>query len=175
MTGVGKGNDAMRQLDAAIGWIARAMIYAAAIAGILLTGFVALSAFMRYLMGAPLSFTEETVGLLFSAMVFLSLPYCTHGATHIRVTLVTDHLPASWQHGARLASTVLAIVFSLTFGYFAFDFAWTSLELNAKSDIGRIPLWPWMMAMPLACLVMGVAALLRQCLPSSAAGGGGGV
>lgn len=165
----------MRQAEATIGWIARILIYVATTAGILLTAFVALSAFMRYLVGSPFAFTEETVGLLFSAMVFLSLPYCSHAGTHIRVTLVTDHLPAAWQRRMALASTVFAVVFSLVYGYFAFDFAWTSLELNAKSDIGRIPLWPWMMAMPFACVVMGLAVLLRQRLPDPAAEGGSGV
>ena len=161
----------MQTLDAAIGWIARAMIYAATAAGICLAAFVALSAFMRYLVGSPFAFTEETVGLLFSAMVFLSLPYCTHAGTHIRVTLVTDHLPASWRKRTAMASTIFAVVFCAIYGYWAFDFAWTSLMLNARSDIGRIPLWPLMMAMPFACLVMGLAALLRHWLPRPSSGG----
>ncbi|MBL8704433.1 MAG: TRAP transporter small permease subunit [Rhodospirillales bacterium] len=163
----------MRQAEAAIGWIARTLISVATAAGILLTAFVALSAFMRYLVGTPFAFTEETVGLLFSAMVFLSLPYCTYAGTHIRVTLVTDHLSAGWQRRMALASTVFTIAFSLVYGWFAFDFAWTSLALNAKSDIGRIPLWPWMMAMPFACAIMGLAAILRQWFPLPAAAGGG--
>jgi len=160
----------MDRLDAATGFVARFLVYVATAAGILLSAFVALSAFMRYLIGTPFAFTEETVGLLFSAMVFLALPYCTYSASHIRVTLVTDHLPPAWQRRATLVSTLLTIVFALVYGWFAFEFAWTSFELNARSDIGRMPLWPWMMAMPAACAVMGIAALLRQrrpLLPSS--------
>lgn len=156
----------MRQLDRWIGWIARGLVYLATAAGIGLTAFVALSAFMRYFVGAPFAFTEETVGLLFSAMVFLSLPYCTHAGTHIRVTLLTDHLPPAWQRRMAMVSTVLTFCFCSVYGYWAFDFAWTSLMLNAKSDIGRITLWPWMMAMPFACAVMGLACVLRQLAPT---------
>ncbi len=152
----------MRRLETAIGALVRAMAWTATIAGILLSGFVALSAIMRYVVGAPFAFTEEFVGLLFSAMIFLVLPFCTHADRHIRVTLVRDRLPARWRHHAGVASTLLTLVFCAVFGYFAFDFAWMSLTLNAKSDMGRVPLWPWMAAMPFACLVMAMAAILRR-------------
>ncbi len=150
------------------------MIWGATAAGVSLSAFVALSAFMRYLVGAPFAFTEEVVGLLFSAMVFLALPYCTYGDRHIRVTLVRDSLPSSWRRWTALASTLFTVAFCLIYGCFAFEFAWTSLELNARSDIGRIPLWPWMAAMPFACLVMGIAALLHHARGAPADGGGTG-
>jgi len=160
------------RLDSAIDLVARAMVYAATGAGILLASFVALSSFMRYLVGAPFAFTEEFVGLLFSAMVFLALPYCTHTGSHIRVTLLTDNLPPSWRRVSTLASTIFTVVFCIVFGWFAFDFAWTSYALNARSDIGRIPLWPWMAAMPLTCAVMAVAAVLRYLRHPPDRGGG---
>lgn len=165
----------IRRLDDFIDAVTRVMVYAATGAGILLAFFVALASFMRYLVGAPFAFTEEFVGLLFSAMVFLALPFCTHTGSHIRVTLLTDNLPPPWRGRAALASTILTVVFCIVFGWFAFEFAWTSYELNARSDIGRIPLWPWMMAMPVACLFMGVAAVLRHLRSPPDAGGGGAV
>lgn len=163
------------RLDIAIDRLTRGMAYAATGAGILLAGFVALSAFMRYLIGAPFAFTEEFVGLLFSAMVFLALPWCTHAGSHIRVTLLTDNLPPGWRRWSDLASTAFTVAFCLAFGWFSFEFAWTSYALNARSDIGRIPLWPWMMAMPAACLFMGVAAILRHRRAPPDQGGGSAV
>jgi TRAP-type C4-dicarboxylate transport system permease small subunit len=151
----------MHRLDSIIGAIVRVMVYAATAAGILLSAFVALSAFMRYLVGAPFAFTEEFVGLLFSAMVFLALPYCSHAGQHIRVTLLTDHLPPSWRAYSSVASTLFTLLFCILFAWISFDFAWTSYELGARSDIGRLLLWPWMATMPLACLFMAVAALLH--------------
>lgn len=164
----------MDRVDAVVGALGRFMIWGATAAGISLSAFVALSAIMRYLVGAPFAFTEEFVGLLFSAMVFLALPYCTYADRHIRVTLVRDSLPAAWRRRAALASTLFTVAFCAVYGHFAFEFAWTSLELNARSDIGRIPLWPWMAAMPFACLAMAVAALLRHARGAPADGGGTG-
>src|SRR3546814_20388170 len=60
---------------------------------IALTLFVALSAVMRYVVGAPFSFTEEMVGLFFSALVLLALPYVTLHWQHIEVRILTDRLP----------------------------------------------------------------------------------
>jgi TRAP-type C4-dicarboxylate transport system permease small subunit len=155
----------MRHLDRIIGVIVRVMVYAATAAGILLAAFVALAAFMRYFVGAPFAFTEEFVGLLFSAMVFLALPYCTYAGQHIRVTLLTDNLPQRAQRHAAIASTLLTIAFCAVFGWLAFDFAWTSFNLRARTDIGRLVLWPWMGTMALACLFMAIAVLLRAWRP----------
>jgi TRAP-type C4-dicarboxylate transport system permease small subunit len=157
----------MSRLDSIIGVIVRMMVYTATTAGILLSAFVALSAFMRYLVGAPFAFTEEFVGLLFSAMVFLALPYCSHAGQHIRVTLLTDHLPPSWRRYSSFASTLFTILFCILFAWISFDFTWTSYVLGARSDIGRLLLWPWMATMPLACLFMAIAAFLHALRPGN--------
>jgi TRAP-type C4-dicarboxylate transport system permease small subunit len=164
----------MARLDTIIGSITRVMVYAATAAGALLCAFVALAAFMRYFVSAPFAFTEELVGLLFSAMVFLALPYCTYAGRHIRVTLLTDHLPPAWRAGSAVASTMLTILVCAAFGWIAFDFAATSYALGARSDFARLPLWPWMAMMPLACLVMAIAALLRAGRPDEQASEGAG-
>jgi TRAP-type C4-dicarboxylate transport system permease small subunit len=162
----------MSRLNSIVGVIVRVMVYAATGAGILLSAFVALSAFMRYLVGAPFAFTEEFVGLLFSAMVFLALPYCSYSGQHIRVTLLTDHLPKSWRTYSDIAATIFTILFCILFAWIAFDFTWTSYALGARSDIGRLLLWPWMATMPLACLFMVIVALLRARTRQDGAQGG---
>ena len=54
--------------------------------------FVVLSSVMRYVVGAPFAFTEELVGLLFTAMIFAGMPVCTLRRTHISVTIIPDLL-----------------------------------------------------------------------------------
>jgi TRAP-type C4-dicarboxylate transport system permease small subunit len=140
------------------------LLYVATAAGALLTAFVALSAFMRYLLGKPFGFTEELVGLLFSAMVYLSLPYCTVRRRHIEVTLITDRLPPPMRRIMGVVSALLVLVFCGWYGAFAWDFVEVSWRLHSRSDIGGMALWPWMATMLVTCVFMALAivALWRR-------------
>lgn len=126
-------------------------------AGMLLTGLVVLSAGMRYVVGSPFAFTEEIVGLLFAAMVFLSFPSCTIHRRHIEVTLISERLKPRARRLARAAGNLLVLLFCAWYGSFAWEFTALSLRLRSKSDVGGIVLWPWMGTMVLACLLMAVA------------------
>jgi len=127
--------------------------------GIALTGLVALAAIMRYVFHAPFAFTEELVGLLFSALVFLALPYVTLNRKHIHVTLLSDLLPAQVRRVTGLLGDLLVVVFCIWFGTYAWQFAEFSFELGARTDLAGITLWPWMGFMVLACGLMGVCSL----------------
>jgi TRAP-type C4-dicarboxylate transport system permease small subunit len=150
----------MDAFDALIRRLCLWLLYAATGAGILLTFFVAVAALMRYVVGSPFAFTEEVVGLLFVVMVFLSLPYCTIENQHIRVTILSDRFTGRWRTLSALASVACVLIFCATYGMYSFNFTALSFDLNSKSDIGRFPLWPWMAAMPLAALLMGIGAVL---------------
>jgi TRAP-type C4-dicarboxylate transport system permease small subunit len=160
----------VQRLEISIHAIARWMIYVATGAGIVLSGFVALASIMRYAVGAPFAFTEEIVGLLFAAMVFLALPYCTLQGKQIEVTFVVERLPLTWRRVSAIAALLFTFAFCLIYGWFAYEFAETSFMFNARSDMGRILLWPWMALMPLGCLLMAIAALVRFRRGGSAGG-----
>jgi TRAP-type C4-dicarboxylate transport system permease small subunit len=140
--------------------LATLMLHAATVCGIVLTIFVALSAVMRYVVGAPFPFTEELVGLLFSALVFLALPYVTLRRQHIQVTILTDCFPAGMRRGCDIAARLLIVLFAAWFGSYAWDFALTSYQLGSRSDMAGIPLWPWMGLIVLACLLMAVFVII---------------
>lgn len=160
----------MQRLEISFNAIARGMICVATVAGIVLSFFVALASVMRYAVGAPFAFTEEIVGLLFTAMVFLALPYCTLQGKQIKVTFVVERLPLSWRRISAIAALVFTVAFCFIYGWFAYEFAETSFMFNARTDMGRILLWPWMALMPLACALVAIAALVRFRLGSDAAG-----
>lgn len=133
----------------------------ATVAGMLVTGFVALSSIMRYVLGQPLAYTEELVGLLFATMVFLSLPYCTMQGRHIEVTILTDRFPPAARRWSQRVSALLVLVFCVWYGSFAWEFVSTSWRVNAKSDMGSIVLWPWMASMIVALILIAAAVLAR--------------
>jgi len=129
--------------------------------GIVLTLFVALSAVMRYVVGAPLPFTEELVGLFFSALIFLALPYVTLHRQHIEVTLLTDRFPPALRRWTDRVANGLVILFAVWFGTYAFDFVLVSYQVQARTDIAGIVLWPWMALIVLACVLMAGFTLVR--------------
>lgn len=149
----------MNALDRALERLCTGLLYLAVIAGMLMTSFVVLASLMRYLVGSPFRFTEELVGLLFVAMASLGLPWATLHNRHLRITLIPDRLPAPLRKLSELMSTMLILVFSAYFGWLAWDFAYTSLRINARSEMGGIYLFPWMALLPTAVALTGIAVL----------------
>src|SRR5690606_40639934 len=109
-------------MDSLLTRLSRFLLILATLSGGVLTLFVALSAIMRYAIGEPFSFTEELVGLLFSALVFLALPYVTVYRRHINITLITGLFPPTVRRIADMAGDLCVVLFSLWFGYYAYTF-----------------------------------------------------
>ncbi|RKF12680.1 TRAP transporter small permease [Roseovarius spongiae] len=145
--------------------IANLLAQVAAGLAVAMSGFVALSAIMRYLFGAPFSFTEELVGLLFTAMIFAGIPACTLRRSHISVTIIPDLLPKWAQRQLdRLAHAVI-LFFCIWFGKLTWDYMQLTISLNARSSGVQLILWPWTAALPLSCFMAGLAALIRIAIP----------
>ena len=140
--------------------VTRFLMFVGALAGILLTCFVVLSSVMRYLVEAPFPFTEELVGLLFSAMIFLTLPYCTVKKSHVCVTLVRDMLGGTLRRISDWAAAFFMVAFAVIFGTLSYDFAAFSYQLGSVTEMGGIILFPWMGLMPLASALMAVIAVV---------------
>lgn len=136
------------------------LLILATLSGGVLTIFVALSAIMRYAIGEPFGFTEELVGLLFSALVFLALPYVTLYRRHICITLITDLFPRKVRRVADALGDLLVVLFAAWFGYYAYDFAAFSYSLGSRTDLADILLWPWMSLMVVAMVLMIIVSLV---------------
>jgi len=132
-----------------------------AIPAILMSAFVVLATVMRYFWGAPFSFTEELVGLLFTAMVFIGLPACIYRKRNISVTLLVDAYPPAIRRLAHMASMLLIILFLGCFGFLSLDYAISLFELDGRTTGSRLLLWPWVVLMPLSCFFAILAAILR--------------
>lgn len=141
--------------------VSKILLFLSALAGILMTIFVSLSAIMRYVIGKPFGFTEELVGLLFAALVFLALPYVTARRNHIEIALIFDLLPKFMGRILYAIGSVLAAVYMLWFGYFAFDFTYFSYLIGSSSDLGNITLWPWMGLMVVSSALVAFILILQ--------------
>jgi len=141
------------------------LMYAAAALLAVLGFFVALSAIMRYVVGSPFRFTEELVGLLFVAAVFLALPLCFVLNRNICMSLIVDRLPSGVRRITDFLGFLACLAFVSLFGAASLEFALQSLNLESRSDMAELLLWPWMLVMPVSVACVGLI-LVGQRLPS---------
>lgn len=130
---------------------------------------VVLSVVMRKLVNAPFFFTEELVGLLMGASLFLALPMVTLRADHVRVTIVENAL----RPGGRAVLAGLAALLGLGFCAWlaaeAVPWLEFAIRLNLQTETSRLLLYPWMAVLPLSVILTGVvyAARLLGLLPET--------
>jgi TRAP-type transport system small permease protein len=129
-----------RGLDLLARWMAGAAALAlCAIVGITFAGVV-----MRKLFDTPLQYTEELVGLLLCATLFLALPQVTLAGRHVRVTLLAERL------GERARAYLALFAAAVTLGFCAWFLAeglpWLDLAIrrSLRSEASDLLLWPWM-------------------------------
>ena len=134
---------------------ARLLSHLATVANVLLTIFVASSAVMRYVIGAPLHFTEELVGLLFLIGVALALPEASVRDEHIKVSLVTDALAARPRAVARAIGRLTTLVFVAWLLWLAVDASNEARTRGLVSEQAGFPTW-----IAYAVIALSAAAIL---------------
>ncbi len=136
----------------------------AGLAALAMTGMVAVivaSVLLRRFSSTPLHITEELVGLMLSASLFLGLPLVTLRAQHVRVSIVADALGHRFAPLVRIAALVVGLVF---FGWIIresipwFDFAF---RRTLRTETVRLLLYPWMAVLPLSLALTWLIFLAR--------------
>jgi TRAP-type C4-dicarboxylate transport system permease small subunit len=114
---------------------------------------------------APFRFTEELSGLLLAMMVFLAMPMALVRDLNIRVTLVTDSLPALARRVAWIASELILVAFATIFAWQSWNLVAFHARLGLKSEQARLELWPWLAVMTACvalCALVGAWKATRQ-------------
>ena len=145
--------------------VARALAAIAAAAGAAIFAFILAAVVMRYLVAAPFRFTEELSGLLLAMMVFLAMPMALVRDLNIRVTLVTDSLPALVRRVAWIASELILVAFATIFAWQSWNLVAFHARLGLKSEQARLELWPWLAVMTACvalCALVGAWKATRQ-------------
>ncbi len=133
-----------------------ACLSAVIMATLVITGTV-----MRYFLGSPMMFSDELVGFMFVSMAFLAFPMGLLKKRHISVDLVVRNIDYPVRRFIDLVAVIIFITFAVIFIYQSYDFADFSREINARSDIGALLVWPWMMLMPASMVVAILVALFQ--------------
>jgi TRAP-type C4-dicarboxylate transport system permease small subunit len=142
---------------------ALAGVGAAALAGIFL--LVLAAVVMRYIWGRPFGFTEELSGLLMTLAVFTLLPSTVLGEINIRVTVLSERLPALGQRLLFVLGQVLLLAFCAVFVREAWGIYEFTAKLNLMSEQSRLPLAPFLFISSVAIAAAGVAGAWRALRP----------
>jgi len=119
------------------------------------------NALTRKFLNAPVqgSFELTEAGLVL--IVFLSLAFTQYRRGHIRVTLLTRHLPTGIQHGLYILVLLVGALFFAWCTYAAYGNAVRSFELNEQEwGVIQLPIWPVKSAIALGTALIALQYLL---------------
>jgi TRAP-type transport system small permease protein len=150
-----------RYLAQGLEGLALAMAVLASLAMVGIVAIIVTGVVMRRFFNTPLHITEDVVGLMLSAVLFLGLPLVTLRSQHVRVSIVADALEVRFGTALRIAAMLVGVTF---FGWILFEsipwfeFAW---KRGLKTETARLLLYPWMAVLPLSVGLTFVIYLAR--------------
>jgi TRAP-type C4-dicarboxylate transport system permease small subunit len=121
-----------------------------------------LQVILRYGFNRGLFWADELTLFAFTWTIFLSAALALERKLHFGVFLLVDRLPPAARHASSVlahAGMVGVVVFFLWFGVWH---AWTNWV--QESDVLRIAMTWWYLALPVACLLMLVSLARDLCL-----------
>ena len=125
------------------------MSHLAALSTLSIIALLAGSSFSRYLFDMPIPITEELTALLFVALSCLSLAEGFVTGGQIRIVALWRLLPRWLQRPMSIVGHLISLIVLAVIVRETFQFAAMSYRLGSRSYISEIPLWPWMMLIPL--------------------------
>lgn len=137
------------------------------IVGLLLMFIVLLAqVFMRYILNAPLTWSEEMARFMFVYVSFIGISFAYRRQAHIRMEAFVKILPVSIQkflNAAIQLGTILLFLYMIPF-----SFKFIGIQAKVKSTATHIPMSIVYIALPLgmflACIRMGIDFLCSYVL-----------
>ena len=148
--------------------IARAANVAGLLAGFATLAIVLLvsyDVFMRYFFEQPQLFVDEVASFLQVLLIFGGAAYTFRVGGHVRVDLVTNHVPPAVRAGLRLVTLVLGLAFLCVVIWVTTQSAYTAFRYGRVSAVMLYPLWLPMGFIPAGLALMGLSmavALVHQ-------------
>ena len=127
------------------------------VSGLALVGIVAfvLIQIVARPLGIVVSWSAEFAGYAMAASSFVGLAYTLNSGGHIRVNLLADRLPTSWQRWLERLCLVMASGIVGFFAWYCVAMTYDSYQFNEMGQgIIAVPLW-----MPQLWMALGVACL----------------
>jgi TRAP-type C4-dicarboxylate transport system permease small subunit len=164
-------------VKALLEWLHRAE---RAVVIIAFTGMVAVvfaDVLAREVTGIGLPWARQ-VGVYFNIVVVMfGIGLASASGSHLRPRFADNWLPSRWEPGLAFVQHALFALFCLAFAAIAGDMVATSVRLDERSEILRLPVWPIQAVIPLVFLIAalrhGIYALRPELRPGSPSAGTG--
>ena len=131
----------MDALTALLDRLARAS-GAAAAASLAAIAIIIAAQIVARLMGQQIPAADDFAGWAMAASAFLALPYALRHGDHIRVTLVAQMLPKSWQRTLEVLSTAIGVALACWGAWSVVNFVLDSWRFDEVAQgMLAVPLW----------------------------------
>ncbi len=137
-------------------------LYVANISLALMVTMLALQAFARYILQTGIPWTEEMSRFSFIFFVYISASLAIFRGTHIRVTILTDRLPAAAQKAVSLLGNCLQIAFFLTASGAGLSLVADMVQFPVFSTSLLLPLYYIYFIIPFSYFMMAVRLVQRM-------------
>lgn len=118
LTGSSKLSQLIEDLSYGVAWLTTGLAFVLTVG---LFGCILLQVFFRYVLNAPLSWTDETAILLFAWIMLLLASLCVRERIHARFTALINALPAGVALLLDKATMLLMAAFGCAFVYVSFE------------------------------------------------------
>jgi TRAP-type C4-dicarboxylate transport system permease small subunit len=127
------------------------------------TLLVVVSSLMRYIFGKPIHFTEELGALFFMVLSVFSLAYVLTIDRHIKITIIFNRIPKTIRSYVELFSYFISIIVIAILIKLTWNFSYLTYNMKGRSPDADIPLFPWMILIPLSLTIFELI-LLKEAL-----------
>jgi TRAP-type C4-dicarboxylate transport system permease small subunit len=148
-----------------IGRASKAASFLGGLATLFMAGAITSDVLLRYFLNSPLQGVDEIAGFLQVLVVFWGCAYTFQQGGHIRVDLVTSHLPGPVRAWLRVITLLLGLALLGVVCWVTTQSAVTAYRYQRVSVVMLYVLWPAMLLIPTGLALMAVAmvaALGRQ-------------
>ena len=142
-----------------IGRASKAASFLGGLATLFMAGAITADVLLRYFLNSPLQGVDEIAGFLQVLVVFWGCAYTFQRGGHIRVDLVTSHLPGPVRAWLRVLTLLLGLAFLGVVCWVTTLSALTAYRYQRVSVVMLYALWPAMLLIPTGLALMAVAML----------------
>ena len=137
-------------------------LYVANISLILMVAMLGLQAVARYILQVGIPWTEEMSRFSFIFFVYITASLAIFRGTHIRVTILTDHLPQGMQKAVEFCGNLVQIAFFLTASGAGLSLVKEMVDYPVYSPSLLLPLYYIYFIIPLSYFMMAVRLVQRM-------------
>lgn len=143
-----------------IGRLARSASTLAGLAVLVIVALITYDVAMRHFFNEPQLFVDELASFLEVLVIFGGLAYTFRTGGHVRVDLVTTHLPGRARAWLRAVGLVLGLVFLAIVMWTTVESVLTAYRYGRVSAVMLYPLWPTMLLIPLGLALLALVMLV---------------